>query len=115
MRKNSRFSINAVLTIAVVSIATAASAQLRGHNTLGDFGVSSGSQPHPGFYAIAFYYRYDIDSIRGRSGNLITLDPERKGDITLNAIALFFWYVSDFKLAGAHVGAAVAFPFHARN
>ncbi len=28
----------------------------------------------PGLYATAFYYRYDIDSIRARNGNLITLD-----------------------------------------
>lgn len=111
MGKNSRFSTIAVFIAALVSIATAASAQFNGHNSLGDFGMLSGTQPDPGLYATAFYYRYDIDSIRGRSGNALTLDPERSGDITLNAIAPFFWYVSDFKLAGANVGTAAAFPF----
>ena len=99
------------VTAVAVLLAIPASAQFNGHNSLGDFGMLSGTQPDPGLYATAFYYRYDIDSIRGRSGNPITLDPERRGDITINAVAPFFWYVSDLKLAGANVGAAAAVPF----
>ena len=94
----------------VLMTATSVSAQLNGHNSLGDFGVGAGTQPDPGFYAAAFYYRYDIDSIRGRGGNAITIDPERRGDITVNAFAPVVWYVSDLKLAGANVGAIAAFP-----
>ena len=55
--------------------AVPAQAQLNGSHTLGDFGVQSGSQPQPGFYAALFYLRYDTDTIKDADGNT----PPRSG------------------------------------
>ena len=44
-------------------------AQLNGSHTLGDYGVQSGSQPQPGFYAALFYLRYDADTIKAADGS----------------------------------------------
>ena len=49
--------------------AVPAQAQLNGSHSLGDFGVQSGSQPQPGFYAALFYLRYDTDTIKDADGN----------------------------------------------
>lgn len=102
--------IFAAAIVAMVSTTTPASAQLNGHNTLGDFGLLAGTQPAPGFYAAAFYYRYHTDTIRNRSGDRITFDPDQRGDITVNAFAPFIWYVSDFKILGGNYGALAALP-----
>ena len=48
-------------------------AQLNGSHTLGDFGVQSGSQPQPGFYAALFYLRYDTDTIKDADGDIVRL------------------------------------------
>jgi hypothetical protein len=53
--------------------AATAHAQLNGSHTLGDFGVQSGTQPQPGFYASLFYVRYDTDTIKDADGNTIRL------------------------------------------
>ena len=50
-----------------------------GHNAKGDFGLMSGTQLPPGFYAIPLYYRYDGDSIKGKDGESIQVDPEGGG------------------------------------
>ena len=50
-----------------------AQAQLNGSHTLGDFGVQSGTQPSPGFYAALFYLRYDTDTIKDADGNIVRL------------------------------------------
>ena len=54
-----------------------AQAQLNGSHTLGDFGVKSGSQPAPGFYAALFYLHYGTDTIKDADGNTVRLAPER--------------------------------------
>ena len=53
-------------------LAAPAQAQLNGSHTLGDYGVQSGTQPLPGFYAALFYLRYDTDTIKDADGNPIT-------------------------------------------
>ena len=60
-------------------LAVPAQAQLNGSHSLGDFGVQSGSQPAPGFYAALFYYHYGTDTIRNADGNTVRLSPERPG------------------------------------
>ena len=52
-------------------LAVPAQAQLNGSHTPGDFGVQSGSQPAPGFYAALFYLRYDADTIKDADGNIV--------------------------------------------
>ena len=91
--------------------AVPAQAQLNGSHTLGDFGVQSGSQPAPGFYAALFYLRYDTDTIKNADGNTVRLAPDTPGSLAVSAAAPLFWYVSKAKFLGANYGAMVVLPF----
>ena len=84
--------------------AVPAQAQLNGSHTLGDFGVQSGSQPQPGFYAALFYLRYDTDTIKGQAqGNrgcrLATPNPQvgqlESEDVTQECHSGHFAAISD--------------------
>jgi len=90
--------------------AVPAEAQLNGSHTPGDFGVQSGSQPQPGFYAALFYLRYDADTIKGRDGNIIRPSPSAPGSIAVAAAAPLAWYVSKSKILGANYGAMAVLP-----
>lgn len=111
-RPKTRFLIviAAVIMLALL-LAPDAQAQFSGHNSLGDFGLLSGSQPDPGFYAAGFYYRYDADKIFNRYGDRVSLSPDDPGDITANALAGLLWYVSDVKILGANYGVMAVVPF----
>jgi hypothetical protein len=91
--------------------AVPAHAQLNGSHSLGDFGVQSGSQPQPGFYAALFYYRYDTDTIKNLSGDIVRPFPNSPGSIGLSAAAPILWYVGKAKLFGANYGAMVVLPW----
>jgi hypothetical protein len=86
-------------------------AQLAGSHSLGDFGVQSGSQPQPGFYAALFVQRYDTDTIRNRNGDVVRPAPDDPGSIGIGAVAPIVWYVSKARLFGANYGAMVVLPF----
>ena len=88
-----------------------AHAQLNGSHTLGDFGVQSGSQPQPGFYAALFYLRYDTDTIKDADGDIVGLSQASPASLAVGAVAPMVWYVSKAKLLGANYGAMVVFPF----
>ena len=88
-----------------------ARAQYNGHNSLGDFGLMSGSQPAPGFYITGFYYRYGANEILNRNGERLTLSPDEPGEITINAIVPLIWYVTDLKIFGANYGVMAVVPF----
>ena len=95
----------------VVLPASVARAQFNGHNSLGDFGVLSASQPAPGFYASGFYYRYHTDTIRDRNGMVVDpAIPDERSEITLHALAPIAWYVSEHKILGANYGAMAVVP-----
>jgi hypothetical protein len=85
-------------------------AQLSGSHSLGDFGVQSGSQPQPGFYAALFYLRYDTDTIKDADGNTVRLSQGSPGSIAIGAVAPIAWYVSKARLLGANYGAMVVIP-----
>ena len=91
--------------------AVPAQAQLNGSHSLGDFGVQSGSQPQPGFYAALFYLRYDTDTIKDRDGNIVRPAPNSPGSIGLSAAAPILWYVSKARVLGANYGAMVVLPW----
>lgn len=91
--------------------AATAQAQLNGTHPVGDFGVQSGTQPQPGFYASLFYYRYDTDTIKGADGNTIRLAPEVPGSIDIGAVAPILWYVSKAKVLGANYGIMAVLPW----
>ena len=90
--------------------ATPAAAQLNGENLLGDNGIKSGTQAHPGFYAGHLYYRYRTDTIRDANGNRVTFDPNQRGSQTINAMVPLVMYVSKAKLFGANVGMMAVLP-----
>jgi len=109
-----RFAAAALACAFILGFVAPAHAQLMGHNTKGDFGLQSGTQPEPGFYLSGMFVRYDGDTINDRDGNSIALDPDEKGELDINAIALGFWWVSPWKILGANYG-AMAFPAWANN
>src|SRR6185436_2218694 len=94
-----------------VLLAAPAQAQLNGSHSLGDFGVQSGSQPAPGFYAALFYYRYDTDTIKDKDGEIVRPAPNTPGSIGLTAVAPILWYVSKAMVLGANYGAMVVLPW----
>ena len=91
-------------------LAAPAHAQLNGSHTPGDYGVQSGTQPLPGFYAALFYLRYDTDTIKDADGNPISLSPGSPGSLAISAVAPLAWYVSKAKILGANYGAMVVLP-----
>jgi hypothetical protein len=88
-----------------------ARAQLNGSHSLGDFGVQSGSQPQPGFYAALFYLRYDTDTIKDADGNTVRLSQDSPGSVAISAAAPILWYVSKTKVLGANYGALLVLPW----
>jgi hypothetical protein len=100
-----------VVAAGLVMLAAPAHAQLNGSHTLGDFGVQSGSQPQPGFYAAPFYLRYDTDTIKDADGNVVRLSPSAPGSLAVSAVAPLAWYVSKARILGANYGAMVVLPF----
>ncbi len=82
-------------------------AQLSGHNSPGDFGLLSGSQPAPGVYLLAPFLRYDTDTIKDRSGNTLNLP----GDLVVNAFFPTAYVVTDWTLLGGTYGFMASPPF----
>ena len=82
----------------VVLLALPAAAQLNGHNLRGDYGLSSGTQPPPGLWVGLFYPNYNVDELRGRDGRKLPF----QGDVNVQALAPWLWWVSDKKIFGAN-------------
>jgi hypothetical protein len=99
-----------VLALAML-VAAPAYAQMNGENLLGDMGVKSGTQPHPGFYVATMYYRYFTDSVKGPEGERVVFDPTGAGSQTIHAAVPLLIYVSPKKFLGAHYGAMAVMPF----
>jgi hypothetical protein len=93
--------------LTLLLLAVPAQAQLNGSHTPGDYGVQSGSQPSPGFYAALFYLRYDADTIKDRDGNTVRPAPNVPGSLAVSTVAPVAWYVSKAKVLGANYGAMV--------
>ena len=100
-----------LIALLVLGSPLAAHAQLNGHNSLGDFGLLSGSQPGPGLYFASFYYRYDSDLLRDQNGDRVTLSPQDPGSIGVNAFAPILSWVTDVQILGANYGAMAVLPF----
>lgn len=92
-----RFKI-VVLSLAVLSalVAVPARAQLNGHNLRGDYGLSSGTQPEPGFWVGLLYPSYDVDTLRNRNGDELPF----AGGLRTQAFAPWLWWVSDLEILG---------------
>ena len=102
-------SLSVTIVLAFV-LSSEARAQLNGHNSLGDFGVLSGSLPDPGFYATGFYSRYTSNKVVNRNGDRVTFSPDMPGDIGVNAFAGQLWYVSNKKILGANYSVLAVVP-----
>jgi hypothetical protein len=97
------FLAAALLGAVTILNAGPSQAQLSGHNTKGDFGLQSGSQAPPGFYVVApMYYRYDGDSLKNRDGDSVSIDPEERGSLDVNAYVFGLVWVSEFKILGGN-------------
>lgn len=106
-----RLMVPAIACGLTLLLAVPAQAQLNGSHTPGDYGVQSGSQPAPGFYAALFYLRYDAHTIKNADGNTVRPAPNSPGSLAVSAVAPLAWYVSKAKFLGASVGAMVVLPF----
>jgi hypothetical protein len=102
--------VPAVLAVATM-VAAPAQAQLNGENLLGDMGVKSGSQPHPGFYVGNVNYRYVTDTIKGPDGKPLSLDPSGEGRQTIHAAVPMAIYVTKKRVLGANFGMMAVMPF----
>lgn len=106
-----RLATTAAFAALALLAAVPARAQLNGSHLLGDFGVGAGTQPKPGFYAAAFYYRYSTDTIKDRDGATVRPFPGSPTSMAINAYAPLVWYVSKSKVLGANYGAFAVLPF----
>ena len=79
------------LFLSITMSAGSAYAGFAGHNSKGDYGLQSASQPPPGFYLIApMYYRYDGERLKNRDGDSVRIDLEGRGSLDMNAYILGF-------------------------
>jgi hypothetical protein len=102
--------VPAAVAVAIM-VAAPAQAQLNGENLLGDMGVKSGSQPHPGFYVGNVYYRYFTGTIKGPDGKPLALDPSGEATQTIHAAVPMAIYVTKKKVLGANFGMMAVMPF----
>jgi hypothetical protein len=111
LSKTKKVLTTAVLLMAAM-FATPAFAQLNGENLLGDMGVKSGTQPEPGLYTGAIYYRYFTDRVKGPNGETVVLDPTGQGGSqTINAGVPMLMWVTSKKFLGANFGMMAVMPF----
>jgi hypothetical protein len=76
-------------------------AQFNGHNTKGDYGLQSASQPPPGWYLLApLYLRYHTDTLKNSEG--VPVLPDERDSLDVNAFVGGLIYVSEDKLLGGH-------------
>jgi hypothetical protein len=99
---SSKLAIRSILVgfwLTLIMFSSPANAQFLGHNLLGDFGLTSGTQPDPGTYVSALYYGYKGDTIRDKGGNARGLN---QGNLDVNGYALGLWHVTDRKVLGGN-------------
>lgn len=93
------------LTLLLIAIGGHALAQQSGHYLQGVTGLENGSTAPPGFYAGFLPYVYDINALKGPSGNTIV-----KPDLTVVAYNNIFSMTTEKKLFGASYGFSVIIP-----
>ena len=94
----------------IVLCAAPAYAQLNGENLLGDMGVKSGTQPEPGLYVSAIYYRYNTDTVRDAKGRKLTFDLVGGAEQTINAGMPLVWWVTPKKIFGGNFAMMAVLP-----
>ncbi len=99
------------ISIIILLTVFVADAQMKGGNTLGDYGVMCGTQPPSGLYTSLFYYNYNTNKVLNANGDKVTFAPSQPGEISFNAIAGVVWWVSDFKILGGTYSSMGTFAF----
>ena len=105
-----RFLLVFVRTLAIVNLCVFLAfasggvfAGFAGHNTKGDFGLQSGTQPPPGLLIAPMYYRYSGETLRDSKGDKISVDPQERSSLDANAYVLgFIWVSGDLKILGGN-------------
>jgi hypothetical protein len=91
------------LCVFLAFVSNSAFAGFAGHNTKGDFGLQSGTQPPPGLLIAPMYYRYSGDTLRDSNGDKISIDPQERGSLDANAYVLgVIWVSDDLKILGGN-------------
>jgi hypothetical protein len=104
-----------LMVTTIVSLTTPVWADFKGHHSPGGWGLQSGTQAPPpeGFMLSPFYSRYHSDKLVDSGGNEVNITGQSK-DISVNALGLFGWWVSKYKIIGANWG-MIATIFAADN
>ena len=95
------------LMVTALCLASPAFAQLGGHNTKGDYGLQSGTQPPPGWYVIApMYYSYTADEFRDRNGDRLSA-LGGGGSVEASAWIGGGIWVSEYRILGGNYSFAI--------
>ncbi len=105
--RHSALAVAALLAFAGVFLPRPASAQLGGHNILGDNGLQSASQPPPGFYVAGVFQNYHTSTIRNSLGDKLPVGSTLNLGFLIPAVSV----VTPVKILGANYGFLVTFPF----
>lgn len=103
--------IIAVAATILVGIASPVQAQIMAHHLAGSWGLQSGSQQPEGLVVAPLYIHYGSDKIMDADGNELKNLSGQKRDVGINAFGLFGWWVSKYKILGAHYGVQANIPF----
>jgi hypothetical protein len=114
-----------VARLCVLSAATlvesSALADETGHYTPGVMSIRDLAMPDPGFYVLVYNYLYDSERLNDSNGDAIdsveigrgrrATEREVRVDLNLYALSPVLLWVSDWKIAGAKLGAYIAPSF----
>jgi len=81
-------------------------AQQRGQYMPGQFGLNAGVMPAPGLTYEEMNVNYSSSTLKGANGDTVPVT----GGYNVWAIENVFYYVPNFKFAGANLGVAIIFP-----
>lgn len=100
---------NVLLTVIVIGIFALCLhsdiyAQMQGHVGKGSWGLQSGSQILEGFLIAPVYVNYGASKLMDKNGNELPNITGAERDLSVNALALFGWWVSPYKIFGANYG-----------
>ncbi len=87
------------------------SAQMQGHTGKGGWGLQSGTQIPQGFLIAPVYVNYGASKLMDKDGEEIPNITGEERNLSVNALALFGWWVSPYEIFGANYGAMTTLQF----